>query len=203
MRLCIVTLALILSLLPAASLAQAAPPCRFVLGFAVMHGLIPTLVGTCVDDEQHNPTNGDALQRTTNGLLVWRKLDNWTAFTDGYRTWVNGPYGLQERLNTQRFAWEANPDGLPPATSSPALQATYHICGPDAQTAQAIEQFIAGHNASASLVGQSNGCADLTITVSTDAGVSTGQSSSTETVDHISVRISTASGATHVTITAV
>ena len=45
--------------------------------------------------------------------MVWRKADNFTAFTDGYRTWVNGPDGLQQRLNSQRFAWEANPDGLP------------------------------------------------------------------------------------------
>jgi hypothetical protein len=56
---------------------------------------------------------GDAIQHTTGGLLVWRKLDNWTTFTDGFHTWVNGPYGLQERLNDQRFGWEANPDGLP------------------------------------------------------------------------------------------
>src|SRR5439155_10452091 len=39
-------------------------------------------------------------------LLVWRKADNFTAFTDGYRTWVQGPFGLQKRLNTERFAWE-------------------------------------------------------------------------------------------------
>jgi hypothetical protein len=44
-----------------------------------------------------------------NGLLLWRKLDNWTAFTDGVRWWVNGPLGLQQRLNDQRFSWEANP----------------------------------------------------------------------------------------------
>jgi hypothetical protein len=47
------------------------------------------------------------------GLLVWRKADNWTAFTDGYRTWINGPAGIQQRLNTQRFSWEPNPDNLP------------------------------------------------------------------------------------------
>jgi hypothetical protein len=35
-----------------------------------------------------------------------------TAFTDGFQTWVNGPLGLQQRLNTQRFWWEANPDHL-------------------------------------------------------------------------------------------
>lgn len=89
------------------------PTCQFVLGFGALHGRIPAIVGACLDDEQHNPANGDGLQHTTNGLLVWRKADNFTAFTDGYRTWVHGSYGIQERLNTQRFPWEANPDALP------------------------------------------------------------------------------------------
>jgi hypothetical protein len=87
--------------------------CQFVLGFATLHSLIPPIVGSCVTNEQHNPANGDGLQLTTNGLLVWRKSDNFTAFTDGYHTWVNGPFGLQERLNSQRFFWEQNPDKLP------------------------------------------------------------------------------------------
>jgi sortase (surface protein transpeptidase) len=87
--------------------------CRFVLGFQALHDLIPVVVGDCRDGEAHNPVNGDALQQTSGGLLVWRKADNWTAFTDGFHTWVNGPNGVQERLNTQRFSWEANPDGLP------------------------------------------------------------------------------------------
>jgi hypothetical protein len=26
---------------------------------------------------------------------------------------VNGPNGIAQRLNTQRFSWEANPDRLP------------------------------------------------------------------------------------------
>jgi plastocyanin len=39
---------------------------------------------------------------------VWRKADNWTAFTDGHQTWLNGPFGLQRRLNTTRFAWEGD-----------------------------------------------------------------------------------------------
>lgn len=87
--------------------------CMFTLGFATLHDLIPGVVGNCVDDEIHEPGSGDALQRTTNGLAVWRKSDNWTAFTDGARSWVNGPLGLQQRLNGQRFWWEANPDRLP------------------------------------------------------------------------------------------
>lgn len=87
---------------------QAASPsgCVFQLGFADLHALIPLIVGDCLDNEAYG-ANSDSLQHTTHGLLVWRKADNWTAFTDGYRTWVNGPYGLQERLNTERFPWEA------------------------------------------------------------------------------------------------
>ena len=98
--------------------AWSAPParaqaCGFVLGFATIHDLIPQIVGDCVTNEQHNPENGDALQVTTNGLMVWRKSDNFTAFTDGFRSWVNGPFGVQTRLNSQRFFWESNPEGLP------------------------------------------------------------------------------------------
>jgi len=88
-------------------------PCQFVLGFKTLHDAIPAVVGACADDEQHIPTNGDALQHTAHGLLVWRKADNFTAFTDGYHTWVNGPNGVRERLNDQRFPWEANPTRLP------------------------------------------------------------------------------------------
>lgn len=93
--------------------AYAAGPCRFVLGFAAFHDSIPATVGDCADDERHNPADGDALQYTTTGMLVWRKADNLTAFTDGTRSWIAGPHGIQERLNGQRFSWEANPDGLP------------------------------------------------------------------------------------------
>lgn len=88
--------------------AAEAAECRFILGFKILHDLIPDKVGECTENEHHNPLNGDALQRSTGGLLVWRKADNFTAFTDGYRTWVNGPRGLQQRLNTERFAWETD-----------------------------------------------------------------------------------------------
>jgi len=108
----IVALTLILCLIPQATPSFAAD-CRFQLGFATLAGLLPQQVGACLDDEGHNPVNGDGLQHTVNGLLVWRKADNWTAFTDGYRTWINGPDGIQQRLNTMRFPWEANPEGLP------------------------------------------------------------------------------------------
>ena len=89
--------------------------CRFVLGFAdLREQLGPAVAGACWEDEHFNPANGNAEQRTSGGLLAWRKVDNWTAFTDGYRTWVNGPNGLQVRLNAERFPWETDPvTGLP------------------------------------------------------------------------------------------
>lgn len=122
----VATFVALLALAPCSSLdgAHAAGPCQFVLGFATFHDSIPATVGDCADDEQHNPANGDALQHTTRGLLVWRKGDNFTAFTDGTRTWVAGPRGIQERLNGQRFSWEANPDGLPLADG---LAAAGHV----------------------------------------------------------------------------
>ena len=85
----------------------AAAECQFVLGFKSLRDLIGhEIVGECLENEHHG-ANGDALQQTTGGLLVWRKADNWTAFTDGYRSWVNGPYGLEQRLNVELLPWEA------------------------------------------------------------------------------------------------
>ncbi|GEM_PF-4321629 len=96
----------LLSPLAGGSAAAAPVDCSFTLGFQTLHDLIPDIVGDCTADETHNPDNGDALQPTTNGLLVWRKADNWTAFTDGATTWINGPCGLQSRPNSVRFPWE-------------------------------------------------------------------------------------------------
>jgi hypothetical protein len=97
-----------------------AAPCEFMLGFKTLHDLIPAIVGDCTSDELHNPDNGDGLQLTTNGLLVWRKADNFTAFTDSLTTWVNGPYGLQSRPNGDRFDWEVttSPPPVPPPVES-------------------------------------------------------------------------------------
>jgi len=80
--------------------------CQFPHAFTVLRDLVgPEIVGACMDDQTF-AANGDAEQRTTNGLLVWRRIDNWVAFTDGHRTWVSGPYGLEVRLNNERFPWE-------------------------------------------------------------------------------------------------
>ena len=93
----------------------AAADCELASGFATLKALIdeaegPGKVGTCLENRHVNPENGDVLQQTTSGLLVQRAADNRTAFTDGYRTWINGPNGLQARLNTERFDWEGQPE---------------------------------------------------------------------------------------------
>src|SRR5579883_3174728 len=108
----IVSVALALAVALGALAVQPVPAraanCAFVLGFKTLHDLIPNVVGDCLENERHDGFTGDGLQATTNGLLVWRKADNGTAFTDGFRTWVNGSNGAQMRLNTQRFPFEAD-----------------------------------------------------------------------------------------------
>ncbi len=125
----ILVLGLGLALLTATSIG-ASVDCQFVLGFKTLRDLVGhETVGECLENEHHS-ANGDSVQRTTGGLLVWRKQDNWTAFTDGYRTWINGPNGLQQRLNTERFPWEYDyapgggvatptPTPIPPPTPTP------------------------------------------------------------------------------------
>jgi len=98
--------------------------CRFVLGFATLRDLIgPQKVGNCLEDQQTNVENGNAEQRTNGGLMVWRKADNFTAFTDGGRTWINGPNGLQSRPNGDRFAWEKDPPSTAVSQPRPAAAA--------------------------------------------------------------------------------
>jgi hypothetical protein len=84
--------------------------CTFVGGFASLRDLVgPEGVGACLEDEHLNAENGNVEQRTARGLLVWRKIDNFTAFTDGGTTWINGPNGLESRPNDERLAWELEP----------------------------------------------------------------------------------------------
>jgi hypothetical protein len=102
--------------------ASAQEPCRFVQGFATVRERIGAAkVGACLEDERVNPENGNTEQRTSGGLLVWRKLDSITAFTDGSTTWVQGPDGLQTRPNSERFSWERDPvrPSGPTAVASP------------------------------------------------------------------------------------
>ena len=73
-------------------MAQSNP--EFKLGFKALADQIPDIVGQPLENEQYSAT-GDSTQRTTTGLMVWRKSDRWTAFTNGHITWILGPYGLK------------------------------------------------------------------------------------------------------------
>jgi hypothetical protein len=106
--------------------------CWFKFDLRLLRTEIPDVVGDCVENEQTSDA-GDTIQRTTGGLLVWRRHDRLTAFTDGSRTWAVGPNGLEVRRNDERFPWEASPPpaipqaaaaspvaGVPPATATSA-----------------------------------------------------------------------------------
>ena len=97
------------------SAAAPAQGCGFVLGFAALQQAISSTVGSCTEDQRF-AANGDAQQHTTGGLMVWRKADNWTAFTNGYETWIAGPTGVARRFNDEWFEFESYPavtDGVP------------------------------------------------------------------------------------------
>jgi hypothetical protein len=86
-----------------------------VLGFRAFHNALGgDTVGECTENQR--ATAGGAEQRTTRGLLVWDAATNRVSFTDGYHTWVGGPRGIQQRLNSELFAWE-RPAHAPPATA--------------------------------------------------------------------------------------
>ena len=78
------------------------------MGFKTLRGLIPDIVGDCVDNESHNPETGETRQHTANGTLVWIKADNSTSFTDGQRIWSYGPDG------------SLNVESLPSSEAAPA-----------------------------------------------------------------------------------
>ena len=76
MRAVVMLIVLLASLMPSPA---AAAVCDFKLGFKAIADQIPAVVGQCLEDEHPNSANGDALQKTSGGLLVWRKDDNVTA----------------------------------------------------------------------------------------------------------------------------
>jgi hypothetical protein len=121
----VVLLGLVLGMGTAApSNAQAG--CDFKFGFRTLRDLLVSrygrdVVGACYENERFEPSTGNSLQRTVGGLLVWRKADNWTAFTDGGTTWINGPAGLASRPNAgPLFTWEAAPAPRPAAPQAVA-----------------------------------------------------------------------------------
>ena len=131
--------------------------CMFVGGFARIRDLVgPQKVGDCLEDEHFNPENQNAEQLTTGGLLVWRKSDNFTAFTDGGTTWINGPAGLQSRANNERFPWEtdlettsrtASTSPPPPVVAAPARLESAPQSSPSAASSPAAVAQVAAATA--------------------------------------------------------
>ena len=114
----VVILATVLAVVGAASVHADGQP-QFRFGFKTLADLIPDVVGVPLEDEHYTP-EGDSQQRTTTGLMVWRKATNYPAFTNGWMTWVLGPYGLQVRANDERFDWEQQVSSSPaPSTATP------------------------------------------------------------------------------------
>ncbi|MDQ6675031.1 MAG: hypothetical protein M3069_30555 [Chloroflexota bacterium] len=65
-------------------------------------------VGACVEDQKQVMGTDNAIQRTSNGALFFRAIDNRVLFSNATQTWINGPTGLVTRPNTQRFEWEGD-----------------------------------------------------------------------------------------------
>jgi hypothetical protein len=105
---------------------------------------------------------------------------------------------------------------LPPAITQPAptvmvtppitagQEGNFHVCGTNAQVAQAIEQLIAGRGFSARLTSRGDGCADLAITVmspdTTSGRASSNLSVSLGSGRGLSIQIVSEDGATHASI---
>jgi hypothetical protein len=108
--------------------AEAQEPCHFVLGFDSLRDLVGAdTVGDCLEDEHVDPASGNVEQQTSGGLLVWRRTDGVTVFTDGGTSWINGPLGLQTRPNTERFSWEKDPVQSADGPSAPSIEDSWGL----------------------------------------------------------------------------
>jgi phosphohistidine phosphatase SixA len=83
--------------------------CKITLGFATMRDLVgEATAGRCLEDERQMPSNGNADQRTSTGLLVYRALDQCVLFVGATQTWINRDGAAVTRPNDQRFEWEGD-----------------------------------------------------------------------------------------------
>jgi len=90
----IVSLPLVVSP-PAAQAADASQDsngeCAIEPRFEALRAAMPDVVGTCLNAAWNDPANGDAVQLTSKGALIWRKVDETTLFTDGLSVWAGDP----------------------------------------------------------------------------------------------------------------
>jgi hypothetical protein len=133
MRQLIAILVIVLTFLPPAPHASAQAGCSFQLGFKALHDKIPDIVGDCIGDEYSNNI-GELNQPTTRGLLALRKADNRVVFTDGTTTWIDLPFSVVSRPNTDPpFSWEIRTTNPPAAqTVSPSPPVLTPVPDPNA-----------------------------------------------------------------------
>lgn len=115
------------------------------------------------------------------------------------------PCDTQKATPDQDPASGTNMTTLSSSSDGTAQEASFHLCGgPDPQAERAIEQLIAGRSFSATLISRPDGCADLTLRVTSSAPNSSARQSATMTVStgsgRISVRIISEQGTTRVSI---
>jgi hypothetical protein len=65
-------------------------------------------VGECVENEREIPGDGNAEQRTTNGLLVYRAVDGRVLCANAAQTWIDRNRTIVTRPSNQRFEWEGD-----------------------------------------------------------------------------------------------
>lgn len=87
--------------------------CHFAPAFTAITTVLSSTIGACLDEATVDRHSGDLIQNTQHGLLVQAHTTRFVSFSDGYHTWIIGPFGLQERLNSERFFWEPNAHHLP------------------------------------------------------------------------------------------
>jgi phosphohistidine phosphatase SixA len=83
--------------------------CQFALGFGQMRDLVgPSTVGDCLENERQIAGNGNVEQRTSNGLLVFRAIDQRLLFVGANQTWINRDGTIVARPNEERLEWEGD-----------------------------------------------------------------------------------------------
>jgi hypothetical protein len=113
--------------------AQTYPACpigqtpSFVFGFAALRQHLGPAMGDPVECEHTDPATGDALQRTTTGLAVYRRDTNTSMFTNGQEHWALTTLGP-----AHWSGWHGNAAPLAGPTTAPieGAQATTAQSGP-------------------------------------------------------------------------
>jgi hypothetical protein len=90
---------------PTGAYCQPGQAPSFALGVASLKQRLGDTMGAPLECEHPVSANGDTIQHTTTGLVVYRAATNTVMFTDGWRHWALTPQGM--------VSWEGH-DADPP-----------------------------------------------------------------------------------------